>query len=126
MTQITMTINGELVSAEVEPRTSLADFLRDDQRLTGTHLGCEHGVCGACTVMIDGMPQRSCIAFAATCDGSVVRTIEDFDDDDVMADLRDAFTAHLGVSVCVAVHPTGHDMAANSGGGAAAVRHFGR
>jgi carbon-monoxide dehydrogenase small subunit len=97
MTQITLTINGEQVSAEVEPRTSLADFLRDDQRLTGTHLGCEHGVCGACTIYIDGAPQRSCIAFAATCNGSEIRTIEDFDDDDVMADLRDAFTAHHGL-----------------------------
>ncbi|NQU70821.1 MAG: (2Fe-2S)-binding protein [Rhodospirillales bacterium] len=97
MTQITITINGERISAEVEPRTSLADFLRDDQRLTGTHLGCEHGVCGACTVMVDGVPQRSCIAFAATCDGSEIRTIEDFDDDDVMGDLRDAFTAHHGL-----------------------------
>ena len=97
MKKISLTVNGEAVTASVAPRTSLADFIRDDQRLTGTHLGCEHGVCGACTIMIDGVPQRSCIAFAATCDGSVVRTIEDFDDDEVMADLRDAFTAHHGL-----------------------------
>ena len=64
MTRIALTLNGKPVEAEVEPRTSLADFLRLAQRLTGTHLGCEHGVCGACTVMIDGAPARSCIAFA--------------------------------------------------------------
>ena len=97
MKNISMKINGGQVSASVEPRTSLADFLREDQRLTGTHLGCEHGVCGACTVEMDGVPQRSCISFAVSCDGAEVRTIEGFDHDDVMADLREAFTAHHGL-----------------------------
>ncbi len=97
MTDITIKINGSEVAASVEPRTSLADFVRESERLTGTHLGCEHGVCGACTIMVDGAPARSCIAFAATCDGAEVRTIEDFDDDDVMEQLRQAFTAHHGL-----------------------------
>jgi carbon-monoxide dehydrogenase small subunit len=81
------------VQAEVEPRTHLADFLREQQGLTGTNLGCEHGVCGACTIEVDGAPARSCITFAAACEGAVVRTIEGFEDDPVMARLRAAFTA---------------------------------
>jgi carbon-monoxide dehydrogenase small subunit len=90
---IALSVNGRRVEAEVEPRTHLADFLRESRGLTGTNLGCEHGVCGACTIEIDGVPARSCIAFAAACDGANVRTIEGFDDDPVMAELRDAFTA---------------------------------
>ena len=90
---IQLTVNGKAVSAEVEPRMQLADYLRDHLLLTGTHLGCEHGVCGACTVEIDGAPARSCIAYAVACDGADVRTIEGFDDDPVMADLREAFSA---------------------------------
>src|SRR5688572_25673761 len=90
---ISLTVNGRAVSAEVEPRTQLADFVREQLLLTGTHLGCEHGVCGACTIEIDGAPARSCIAYAAACDGARVRTIEGFDDDAVMAELREAFTA---------------------------------
>ncbi|HYB54952.1 MAG TPA: 2Fe-2S iron-sulfur cluster-binding protein [Alphaproteobacteria bacterium] len=91
MTRIALTLNGKPVEAEVEPRTSLADFLRVTQRLTGTHLGCEHGVCGACTVMIDGAPARSCIAFAIALEGKDVRTVEGFEDDPVMTKLREAF-----------------------------------
>lgn len=91
---IALTINGEAVEANVEPRTHLADFLREERRLTGTHLGCEHGVCGACTVLLDGQPVRSCITFAAGCDGRDVRTIEGFEGDDVMTRLRTAFTRH--------------------------------
>ena len=81
MSRVTLTVNGESVTAEVEPRTHLADFLREQRLLTGTHLGCEHGVCGACTLLIDGVPARSCIAFAVACDGADVRTIEGLDDD---------------------------------------------
>ena len=94
---VNITINGRAVRAEVESRTHLGDFLRDDQRLTGTHLGCEHGVCGACTVLMDGVPVRSCINFAVACDGTDIRTIEDFDDDDLMAHLRRAFTEEHGL-----------------------------
>ena len=97
MTEISLTINGAPVTASVEPRTSLADFVRDSQRLTGTHLGCEHGVCGACTLEIDGEPMRSCITYAVSCDGASVTTIEGFDDDDVMEDLRQAFTENHGL-----------------------------
>lgn len=92
MKPITLRVNGETVSAQVAPRTNLADFLREELLLTGTHVGCEQGVCGACTVMIDGAPARSCIAFAVACDGANVQTIEAFDDDPRMGQLRDAFT----------------------------------
>ncbi|MFD2183019.1 xanthine dehydrogenase family Fe-S subunit [Rhodoplanes azumiensis] len=95
MTTITLDVNGRTVTAEVTPRTHLADFLREHLLLTGTHIGCEHGVCGACTVEIDGEIARSCITFAVACDGARVRTIEGFDDDPLMARLRDAFsTSH--------------------------------
>jgi carbon-monoxide dehydrogenase small subunit len=93
MKTIQLTVNGQPVSGQVEPRTHLADFLRDHLLLTGTNVGCEHGVCGACTLWIDGAPARSCITYAVTCDGADVRTIEGFEDDEVMAALRDAFTA---------------------------------
>ena len=93
MKRIALIVNGKPIEAQVEPRTHLADFLREQLRLTGTNLGCEHGVCGACTVEIDGAPARSCIAYAAACDGANLRTIEGFDDDAVMAQLRAAFTA---------------------------------
>jgi carbon-monoxide dehydrogenase small subunit len=92
MTPITLKVNGEAAQGLAEPRTALADFLRDTLRLTGTHLGCEHGVCGACTVLIDGKPARSCIAYAAQCEGSEVRTIEGFEEDALMKDLRAAFS----------------------------------
>ena len=76
----------------MEPRQHLADFLRENLLLTGTHLGCEHGVCGACTLLIDGVPSRSCITLAVQCDGCDVRTIEGMDDDPVMVQLREAFS----------------------------------
>ena len=94
MTPITLMVNGRSVQALVEPRTHLADFLREQLHLTGTHLGCEQGVCGACTISIDGAPQRSCISYAVDCDGSDVRTIEGFDDDPLMGELQEAFSAH--------------------------------
>ena len=90
---VMLSVNGRAVTASVESRTSLADFLRDHLLLTGTHIGCEHGVCGACTVMLDGAPARSCISFAVACEGADVRTIEGFDDDASMKALRTAFTA---------------------------------
>jgi aerobic carbon-monoxide dehydrogenase small subunit len=73
---LTVTVNGERQTATVEPRKTLADFLREDCRLTGTHLGCEHGVCGACTVLLDGQPVRSCLVFAVQADETEVTTIE--------------------------------------------------
>ena len=89
---ISLTVNGEAREVQTEPREHLADLLRGKLMLTGTHIGCEHGVCGACTVEIDGVPARSCITHAGSCDGARVRTIEGFGDDEVMAALREAFT----------------------------------
>jgi carbon-monoxide dehydrogenase small subunit len=94
---LSLTVNGRPVKAEVSPRTHLADFLRENQLLTGTHLGCEHGVCGACTILIDGKPSRSCITFAVACEGREVTTIEGLDADPVAAQLRDAFSAEHGL-----------------------------
>jgi len=91
MTTIGLTVNARYVKASVEPRTHLADFLRDNLDLTGTHLGCEHGVCGACTLLIDDMPARSCITYAVACDGARVTTIEGLDDDEIATELRAAF-----------------------------------
>jgi carbon-monoxide dehydrogenase small subunit len=92
MKQLAMIVNGRPVTDSVEPRLSLADFVRERLQLTGTHLGCETGVCGACTVLIDNIPIRSCLVFAISLNGCEVRTIEGFDDDDVMYALRAAFS----------------------------------
>jgi carbon-monoxide dehydrogenase small subunit len=92
MSTIELTVNRRAVQASAEPRTSLADFVREKLDLTGTHLGCEHGVCGACTVLLDGMPARSCITYAVACQGADVTTIEGLDEDDVTIELRAAFT----------------------------------
>jgi carbon-monoxide dehydrogenase small subunit len=92
VTPIALTVNARAVKASVEPRTHLADFLRDGLNLTGTHLGCEHGVCGACTLLLDDMPARSCITYAVACDGARVTTIEGLDDDEITTELRAAFT----------------------------------
>ena len=73
---ITLTVNGKPVTAEVEPRTLLSQLLRDQLGLTGTHVGCEHGVCGACTVLVDGAAVRSCLMFAVQADGTAIATIE--------------------------------------------------
>jgi carbon-monoxide dehydrogenase small subunit len=94
MSAIALIVNGAPIRAEVTPRTHLADFLRGQLLLTGTHLGCEQGVCGACTVLIDGRPQRACLAFAIDCDGVAVTTIEGYDGDQIMAALRTAFSTH--------------------------------
>ena len=94
---VSLTVNGRPVTATVEPRQHLADFLREQLLLTGTHLGCEHGVCGACTVEIDGEIARSCITLAVACDGAEVRTIEGLDEDPVMERLRRAFTEEHGL-----------------------------
>jgi carbon-monoxide dehydrogenase small subunit len=75
-TDVELTINGQPVAASVEPRQTLADFLREQRALTGTHLGCEHGVCGACTVLLDGAAVRGCLVFAVQADGAEVTTIE--------------------------------------------------
>jgi carbon-monoxide dehydrogenase small subunit len=91
MTAVTIEINGARVTDEVEPRLSLADYLRDRQGLTATHLGCEHGACGACTVVVDGRATRSCLSLAVMCDGRAVQTLEGLRDDPTMALLRRHF-----------------------------------
>jgi aerobic carbon-monoxide dehydrogenase small subunit len=92
VTAFSLIVNGRPLSAEAEPRLSLADFLRDVQMLTGTHLGCEHGVCGACTVLVDEVPVRSCITYTVACDGASVTTIEGLDEDEIATELRTAFS----------------------------------
>lgn len=91
---LSLTVNGRETRAEVAPRTHLADHLREALHLTGTHLGCEQGACGACTVLLDDVPVRGCLVRAVECEGAAVRSIEGFDDDPLMAELRAAFTAH--------------------------------
>jgi carbon-monoxide dehydrogenase small subunit len=73
---VTLSVNGQVREATVEPRLTLADFLREECRLTGTHLGCEHGVCGACTVLLEGAAVRSCLVFAVQADGAEITTVE--------------------------------------------------
>jgi aerobic carbon-monoxide dehydrogenase small subunit len=94
MTKVSLTVNGSVLSAEIEPRTHLADLLRETHNLTGTHIGCEHGVCGACTLLVDGVPIRSCITFAIACENAEVTTIEGLDEDEIARELRAAFTDH--------------------------------
>src|SRR6476469_3889759 len=89
--KIGLIVNNEAVAADVEPRLHLADFLREHLSLTGTHLGCEHGVCGACTVRIDGALARACLVLAVQADGCRVETIEGFSDSGEIADLQQAF-----------------------------------
>jgi carbon-monoxide dehydrogenase small subunit len=88
---ISFKVNGEAVSEHVEARKTLVDFLRDDLGLTGSHVGCEHGVCGACTVRVDGNIVRGCLMLAAQCDGSTIETIEGLSDSGEIADLQAAF-----------------------------------
>jgi aerobic carbon-monoxide dehydrogenase small subunit len=97
MTPVQFTVNGRAVVETVEARTHLADFVREKLNLTGTHLRCEQGVCGACTLLIDGQPARSCITYAVMCDGATVTTIEGLEHDPVMAALRRAFREEHGV-----------------------------
>jgi carbon-monoxide dehydrogenase small subunit len=92
MTEIALSVNGRTITAAIEPRMHLADFLREHVGLTGTHLGCEHGICGACTLLVDDVPVRSCITYAVACDGAAVTTIEGLDDDEIARELRAAFS----------------------------------
>jgi carbon-monoxide dehydrogenase small subunit len=91
---IRVTVNGAQHDASVEPRLSLVDFLRHGLRLTGTHVGCEHGVCGACTVLLDGLAVRSCLLFAAQADGCEVTTVEGLAPPGEMTPLQQAFHEH--------------------------------
>jgi carbon-monoxide dehydrogenase small subunit len=88
---VSLVVNGEPVTAAVSPRTHLADFVRDELGLTGTHIGCEHGVCGACTIRLDGAVVRGCLVLAVQADGATVETIEGVSDAGEIADLQRAF-----------------------------------
>lgn len=94
---ITLHVNGSQVQATIDSRMHLADFLRRDLRLTGTHIGCEHGVCGACTILVDGKSVRSCLMLAVQADGRQVRTIESVAAGDRLHPIQDALSRHHGV-----------------------------
>jgi carbon-monoxide dehydrogenase small subunit len=94
---VTVSVNGERRRALVEPRKTLADFLREDCALTGTHLGCEHGVCGACTVLVDGEAVRSCLLFAVQAQGSEVTTIEGLTPPEGLSPIQQAFMENHGL-----------------------------
>jgi aerobic-type carbon monoxide dehydrogenase small subunit (CoxS/CutS family) len=94
---VSLTVNGRHVEAEIEPRLNLADFLREHLHLTATHLGCEHGVCGACTVLADGKPIRACIALTVSLEGAEIRTLEGLQGDPLMEMLKDAFHEKHGL-----------------------------
>ena len=89
--EVSFTVNGEPRTIRVEPRKTLADAIREDCGLTGTHLGCEHGVCGACTILLDGAPVRSCLMFAAQAEGAEIRTVEGLADGETLHPLQQAF-----------------------------------
>ena len=95
--EISFTVNGEERTIAVEPRRTLADALREDCGLTGTHLGCEHGVCGACTVLVDDQPVRSCLMFAVQAEGARIRTVEGLAHGDELHPLQQAFWDHHGL-----------------------------
>ncbi len=94
---IRVTVNGQAYAAEVEPRLLLSDFLRDQLGLTGTHVGCEHGVCGACTIQWDGAPVRSCLIFAIQADGADLRTVEGLAPDGGLHPIQEAFRESHGL-----------------------------
>jgi len=97
MTSVSLTVNGAPRQLEVEPRRTLADALRDQLGLTGTHLGCEHGVCGACTVLLDGEPVRACLMFAVQAEGRHIRTVEGLAPDSGLNPLQESFRTHHGL-----------------------------
>ena len=94
---VTLTINNRNYPISVEARRTLADAIRDDCGQTGTHIGCEHGVCGACTVIVDGAPVRSCLMFAVQADGKAIRTVEGLADGDKLHPMQQAFMDHHGL-----------------------------
>jgi carbon-monoxide dehydrogenase small subunit len=89
--EITITVNGERFNEFVEPRMLASDFIREQLKLTGTHVGCEHGVCGACTILVDGKTTRSCLKFAVQLNGSIVETIENFGSIEKLDKIQEAF-----------------------------------
>ena len=96
-TPVSLEVNGRTYTIEVEPRRNLADALRDDCGLTGTHVGCEHGVCGACTVLVNGQPVRSCLMFAVQAQGKAIRTVEGLANGEELHPLQKAFWEYHGL-----------------------------
>ena len=94
---ITLTVDGRAYALRLEPRRTLLDAIRDECGLTGTHMGCEHGVCGACTVLVDGDPVRSCLMFAVQAHGRKIRTVEGLANGDTLHPLQQAFITHHGL-----------------------------
>jgi carbon-monoxide dehydrogenase small subunit len=94
---VTLTVNGQAYPLRLEPRRTLLDTLRKECGLTGTHMGCEHGICGACTVLLDGDPMRACLIFAVQAEGSLIRTVEGLAEGGRLTPLQRAFAAHHGV-----------------------------
>ena len=116
--EVRMTVNGEDVAEAIEPRMTLVDFLRETLGLTGSHVGCEHGVCGACTVRLNGTIVRGCLTLAAQCEGAVIETIEGVSDAGDIADLQEAFRRRnaLQCGFCTpAMLLTAQDLLAQSG-----------
>jgi carbon-monoxide dehydrogenase small subunit len=97
LSPIVLFVNGRRYPIQVEPRRTLSDALREDCGLTGTHVGCEHGVCGACTVIVDGDPIRSCLMFAEQAEGRAIRTVEGLADGVILHPLQEAFIEHHGL-----------------------------
>jgi len=95
--EVTLSINGRDYPLRLEPRRTLLDAIRDECGLTGTHMGCEHGVCGTCTVLLDGQPIRACLMFAVQAEGAAIRTIEGLAAGDALNPVQRAFIAHHGV-----------------------------
>ncbi|TMJ53322.1 MAG: (2Fe-2S)-binding protein [Alphaproteobacteria bacterium] len=97
LANVTLIINGLPYTLQLEPRRTLLDAIREECGLTGTHMGCEHGVCGACTVLLDGDPVRACLMFAVQAQGSAIRTVEGLADGEALHPLQRAFMAHHGL-----------------------------
>jgi aerobic carbon-monoxide dehydrogenase small subunit len=97
LANVTLVINGQTYTLQLEPRRTLVDVIREECGLTGTHAGCEHGVCGACTVLLDGDPVRACLMFAVQAQGSAIRTVEGLADGETLHPLQRAFMAHHGL-----------------------------
>ena len=97
LANVTLVINGQTYTLQLEPRRTLVDAIREECGLTGTHTGCEHGVCGACTVLLDGDPVRACLMFAVQAQGSAIRTVEGLADGETLHPLQRAFMAHHGL-----------------------------
>ena len=95
--EVSLKVNGENYHREIEPRTLLSDFIRHDLTLTGTHVGCEHGICGSCTILVDGLPVRSCLMFAVQAEGKSIETVESLATNGQLSVLQNAFWENQGL-----------------------------